>query len=66
MTLEQNCEVLDRKLQEFLEEKEYMKRDILRKCPRQKEVCLAWARNNKEARAGARNNNNRNKVANFC
>lgn len=36
------------------------------KAPRQKEVCLAWARNNKEANVEARNNNNRNKVANFC
>ena len=27
MTLEQNCEASDRKLQEFLEEKKYMKRE---------------------------------------
>lgn len=34
--------------------------------PRQEEVGLAWIRSNKEANVEARNNNNRNKVANFC
>jgi len=30
------------------------------------EMCLAWARNNKEASIEARNHNNSNKVADFC
>lgn len=65
MTFEQNCERSERVNHRDIWRKKTTNRgNILCKCLKA-QVCPTWARNNTEANVEARNNNNRNKIANF-